>query len=361
MTDSTATEPAADRRPGAPRTPKPVGPRPEPVITWPNHLQRIGEQLTLHWQVNHADESSSLPLELRVKVRGRREWEQVYALTGTSGTVDLAFPELEIYLLELGIPHGDVLKPRHRVEFWRVPDGITEWTSTAERLTGMREGAGPRLTRILDTVESTIDLDELDRMERRYSTTTLQWRKYFDLPVGIDRQLRQMKLFKVLQGNQPRRVLDIGSGPGHFLLVSRILGHDALGIDLPDPIFDDLNQLFGNSRITEPVLPQKPFVPQGQRFDLIYAVDAAFHDPPRDVRVARGDETLLWTREDWKWFIGYVREVLTDSGLAVLKMNYKESRTGLRPGTQRYTTFMRRQGVSVNDRIIKIRRAPMHD
>ena len=329
--------------------------RAEPVITWPNHWERVGSRLTLHWQVNHPTGLTGQLLELRQRARGASAWEQIHPLTGESGAHELVLPTPGMHHLELGVVREDILKPRHRIDLWQVPHGITEWTSTADRLTAMRADASPRVTRIISWLESNIDLHELDRLERSYSTTTLQWRKYFDLQTGIHRQLRHLANFSLLRGQRQLRVVDIGSGAGHLLLIARILGHEAIGIDLPDPIFDDLNRLFGNTRLTEPILPQKPFLPSGERFDLINGVDASFHDPPREVRTTRGDESGMWSREDWIWFIRHVRTHLTDDGLAVLKLNDKDYRTGLHPGSDAFSALMAEHAVAVEGRTIVIR------
>ena len=42
----------------------------------------------------------------------------------------------------------------------------------------------------------------------------------------------------------PSRILDIGCGTGYFLYISKLLGHDVLGLDVDDfPMFRELTEL----------------------------------------------------------------------------------------------------------------------
>ncbi len=66
----------------------------------------------------------------------------------------------------------------------------------------------------------------------------------------------------------------------------------------------------------------------------------------------------MWSREDWIWFVDDVRAHLTTEGRAVIKLNDKDYRTGLHPGSAEFASLMDVLGVDVIDRTITIRKAP---
>lgn len=102
-----------------------------------------------------------------------------------------------------------------------------------------------------------------------------------------------------LADSPPLRILDLGTGAGHFLAVCNALGHETVGIDLEFPLYVDLCALMGVDRRTWRVSPRQPLPRSLRRFDLITAFqvkfDALGFDP------ARGH--LYWSLADWDFFI----------------------------------------------------------
>ena len=117
----------------------------------------------------------------------------------------------------------------------------------------------------------------------------------------------------------PLRILDLGSGPGYFLYICRLFGHEGLGLDTDEnPLFRGTTELFGVRRVIARIEPQTPLPEVGEKFDLVTGHRVCFH------RLGRGanGEWKEWTTDDWKFFIRDVRtRFLTPDGRLFLEFN----------------------------------------
>lgn len=120
-----------------------------------------------------------------------------------------------------------------------------------------------------------------------------------------------------LEGGLPRRVLDIGTGGGHFPFVCRFFGHRAVGIDIENALYEDIAACLGVQRTIVRIEPQTPLPDLGTKFDLITACDITFND--KDDRDGR---RVYWTMAEWQFFLNdLVANHLQYPGTLYLKLN----------------------------------------
>jgi hypothetical protein len=116
-----------------------------------------------------------------------------------------------------------------------------------------------------------------------------------------------------LHEKAPMRILDIGTGPGHFMVIANFYGHTTVGTDIPDHevdgpthLYNGLADIYGTTRIKNRITPFKPLTELGGSYDLVTAFSAAFN-------LARGG--VLWEQPAWDYFLSSLRkDVLVDDG-----------------------------------------------
>jgi SAM-dependent methyltransferase len=122
-----------------------------------------------------------------------------------------------------------------------------------------------------------------------------------------------------LDRTAPLRILDLGCGPGYFLYVCQLFGHQGLGLDTDEnPLFGGLTEFFGVRRVIARINPQTPLPELGEKFDLVTAHRVCFH------RLERGPnaEWKEWIPADWKFFIRDIRtRFLKPAGRLFLEFN----------------------------------------
>ncbi|SME98596.1 hypothetical protein SAMN06265365_107184 [Tistlia consotensis] len=143
-----------------------------------------------------------------------------------------------------------------------------------------------------------------------------------------DRWLKEKwKLADLLKlvGTPPQRVLDLGTGAGHFPFVCRYLGHECEALDQPGiPLYDDLCELAGLDRVDHRIGPRQPLPAFERRFDLVTAFMVGFNTRP---------DGTLFDLEDWRFFLDDVRDrLLNPGGRLCLKMIKQVEREGPKYG-----------------------------
>ena len=157
-----------------------------------------------------------------------------------------------------------------------------------------------------------------------------------------------MQKFK-LRRDGGARLLDLGTGPGYFLLTCREIGIDGYGVDIEDPIFGDLAQAIGADRRIMRVTPELPDLTVDARFDLVTGFQIAFENT-----YVRTEEPQ-WSADQWRQFLRRLCfDVLSDSGRLIL--------TGVRPcipSSPYYCaesdTVLRAAGASVRKGVVELR------
>lgn len=102
--------------------------------------------------------------------------------------------------------------------------------------------------------------------------------------------------------SRPLRVLDLGTGSGAFPFVCRYLGHDAIGLDIPEPgrHHSELRRALGVQVIEHRMQPMQPLPALAdQRFDLVTGFRVQFDRKSSEKR---------WTADDWTYFLDDLRD-----------------------------------------------------
>jgi SAM-dependent methyltransferase len=117
----------------------------------------------------------------------------------------------------------------------------------------------------------------------------------------------------------PLRILDLGCGPGYFLYICRLFGHQGLGLDTDEnPLFGGMTELLGVRRVIARIAPQTPLPEVGEKFDLVTGHRVCFHRLGREANA----EWKEWTPADWRFFIRDVRaRFLQPHGRLYLEFN----------------------------------------
>jgi SAM-dependent methyltransferase len=137
----------------------------------------------------------------------------------------------------------------------------------------------------------------------------VQWRKYLDHDEQVRRKANNCRRLG-LHHSQTLQILDIGCGSGIFLFCAGHYGHKGLGIDVENPLLEELARRYGVARCVAPVRRREPINVQGP-FDLVTAMNIAFD---------RDQEGARWSERDWAFFIDEIRRKLTEDGRSHLRL-----------------------------------------
>ncbi len=129
-----------------------------------------------------------------------------------------------------------------------------------------------------------------------------------------------------LHRNPGRRVLDLGCGPGYFLAVCRYFGHEAIGIDIPEECFSEVERLvyremFRVHHCDKHAFLIRPYVAldvEGE-FDVISAFLVCFNNHKRETE---------WSHEEWRFFLDDAFTHLRPGGRLHLGLNANPERYG---------------------------------
>lgn len=183
--------------------------------------------------------------------------------------------------------------------------------------------SGPSLflaERYVSEILRSIDVDRIKAIIEKYSNDQYfsDGRKYLKFSWYIrDNIARAINLG--LHKAKPCRILDIGSGPGYFLLVCRYFGHSVQGLDLPDnPLYRELFAEFGIDRIESAVRPFEPLVGLGGSYNLITAYAATFCENIVE------KNNKKWGNNEWEFFLSDIAPKLHKGGRIFLRMNVSD-------------------------------------
>jgi SAM-dependent methyltransferase len=181
------------------------------------------------------------------------------------------------------------------------------------------------LRRFLNYLLAEVDTDEYRRIQQHYLSPEIvdpnaDIVKYLDPIMWFESKLQLAWLLK-LDKKPPMRILDLGTGPGHFPLVARFYGHDVTGTDLPgratrvgreSHIYDALCSLYNVKRIAHTIEPNAPLEGLDGRYDLVTSFLAAFNvDENRNP----------WSTDHWRFFLRSLKEnVLNDGGVLFMTL-----------------------------------------
>jgi SAM-dependent methyltransferase len=144
--------------------------------------------------------------------------------------------------------------------------------------------------------------------------------KYLDPVTWFESKVRLAQSLD-LDKKPPLRILDLGTGPGHFPFVAHFFGHDVTGTDLPprtlgvgksDHIYDALCAMYRVKRIGHEIKLNVKLEGLGGRYDMVTSFLAAFNVD---------EERKPWSVDHWKFFLKSLRrDVLNDGGILFMTL-----------------------------------------
>ena len=143
-----------------------------------------------------------------------------------------------------------------------------------------------------------MDQEKLDRLRREYAGITREdyaWVRYLSLDSDMYREVFRAKKY-LLDSTPSGRMLDLGTGPGYFPFVCKQYGHDAIGVDIEEPLFARLADIIETDRFVWPVTPQLAAPPFEGRFNTVTAFQVAFDN------IVNRTDPAPWSTADWRLF-----------------------------------------------------------
>lgn len=119
---------------------------------------------------------------------------------------------------------------------------------------------------LLDEVLATVDFERLATLPRDRKNE-----KWFNRPAKfLARALAEAQAIGLDTG-PPRRVLDLGAGPGYFLHVAQFFGHTALGLEPRMAVCAPFHAWLGVDAVAGSITAKTPLQAFPDRFDLVTA------------------------------------------------------------------------------------------
>jgi SAM-dependent methyltransferase len=154
--------------------------------------------------------------------------------------------------------------------------------------------------------------------------------KYLDLGFFMRDSATRCFVLGLFDDGRPKRILDLGCGPGYFLTLCRSLGNDVLGVDLDDePLYNELISFQGIPRIVHAVTPGSPLPVMDGQFDIVSAFGVTFN-------FGSGPKGASWSAEEWATALDAFLAVTAPGGKIVIHFN-RDPRTSqlFPPGLRR--------------------------
>jgi len=163
--------------------------------------------------------------------------------------------------------------------------------------------------------------------------------KYLDLLYWLRSKLR-IALDLEMHRLPSQKVLDLGSGPGHFPYLCRHLGHQVTALDLGHiEIYNRLIAFFELSRVDFEIRPLEPLPRFHDRFDLVTGFMVGFNKRSR---------SELWGEPEWLFFLRDLASgVVSEQGRLVLKLIRNTAKGGWHFFDPAFVSFVRRHGGTV--------------
>lgn len=175
--------------------------------------------------------------------------------------------------------------------------------------------------RFFEFLLETVDLERYGQLQDRYLNPPIDrgCLKYLDPVSWFEHKFHYAHLLK-LHERPPLRILDLGAGPGHFLVIARFYGHSAIGTELPrecavadhpSHFYSELSAIYSNWLIPHRIEPDTQLAGLPNGVDLVTAFSVAFN-------LSRG---ALWEISQWAAFLKSLKEqVLAPRGVLFMSL-----------------------------------------
>jgi len=209
----------------------------------------------------------------------------------------------------------------------------------------------------------TWDLEAYDELKKKHcdegSGTPKNKLKYLDLFGWLGGRMNPA-IQMGLHVSMPLRILDIGSGPGHFAFIAKFFGHEILTSDIPsgspegsirdgvikqkeskDVFYKDLIDFLKLERTEYRVEPFKKSSGFDEKFDLITVLMPSFEKYSK--------EKKLWGLDEWGFLIDDFKEnLLTENGRIFFWLSRTPQFEGIQPNDKEFIEFMESKGAVVD-------------
>jgi hypothetical protein len=180
----------------------------------------------------------------------------------------------------------------------------------------------PRVRDLFDRAIRRVDrkrVADLQRFVRRNHDIFLDEPpvKYLDLPLYLALKANWVVALD-LDRRPPCRILDLGVGGGHFPFLASLHGHQSLGIDVYDDLYERILAVYAIPRIIHTITPGVA-LPVTGKVDLVTALQVTFNRPVGPP--ARGRTSVYWTFDEWRWFFGQLCSLMNFPGRIFFELN----------------------------------------
>jgi len=176
--------------------------------------------------------------------------------------------------------------------------------------------------RILDAARHAAKSVDAERLEvlrsyvaenrERIESFEGQWR-YLDVAGLIKDKARHIVELN-LDRHPQQRILDLGTGGGHFPFIAQSYGHEVVGIDKSSDIYQQILTMYGVPRIEHEIKAYQELPVEG-KFDLITALRMMYN-----FTGVKGPN-LYWDFNSWKWWMEHLSSKLRFPGRIFLALN----------------------------------------
>lgn len=224
--------------------------------------------------------------------------------------------------IQLNIPS---VKPEH---LKRMSCGFRETvTGRIDELRSASDTNNQQAKAFFEYLLQEVDADRFDEVRNEFlsdvsTVDNVNMLKYLDPVTWFESKLSICRWLK-LHTRDPVRILDLGTGPGHFAVVARFFGHKVVGTDLPHRsqgvdatghLYDALCDLYRVERISHMIRPFEMLGDMAGRYDLVTAFLAAFNID---------ENKQPWTPDHWKFFLSdLAATVLRPGGSLFMRLTH---------------------------------------
>jgi SAM-dependent methyltransferase len=152
------------------------------------------------------------------------------------------------------------------------------------------------------------------------------------------------------------RILDLGCGFGYFIYAAEHLGHQTMGLDLDDPLMNEVAAVLGLKTVKHGIAAFQPLpkIPGGP-FDLVTAFKIVFN---------RDNLQGLWASREWCYFLKDVSRFMAPGCILSVKFNFypeegRRSGHGHEPLPEALRDYFLSVGGEFDKKIMEIRNANM--